>query len=263
MSVSDVTYAIRVRELCSWTPSFTNDESECEEEDAKGNFEFDKEKNLEESDAESVADLFADLETGENMVNSHHVQEDVQEDVELSKDCNIKDSPVEHCENNLPSDSDPFELASLINKRCVKQVEEKSSETPNFPPSFALNSLGENQASRSFHQFLKDNSQQAGFSIIQRLEETIKVGIALGLNMEGCENTLTSLLVWGNTHFDFASTSARGMSGGILCLWNCLVFRKSRILCNENYMVIDGLWTPDDIQIKWIVVYALQNLSCK
>nr|GEY23276.1 hypothetical protein [Tanacetum cinerariifolium] len=69
--------------------------------------------------------------------------------------------------------------------------------------------------------------------------------------------------VWGNIHFDFASTSARGMSGGILCLWNPLVFRKSRILCNEHYLVIDGLWSPDDIHIRWIVVYAPQNLSCK
>ncbi|GJT36521.1 cysteine-rich receptor-like protein kinase 2 [Tanacetum coccineum] len=53
------------------------------------------------------------------------------------------------------------------------------------------------------------------------------------------------------------------MSGGILCLWNSLVFRKSRILCNENYVVIDGLWSSDDLHIRWIVVYAPQNLSCK
>nr|GFB24998.1 RNA-directed DNA polymerase, eukaryota, reverse transcriptase zinc-binding domain protein [Tanacetum cinerariifolium] len=31
--------------------------------------------------------------------------------------------------------------------------------------------------------------------------------------------------IWGNVHFDFASTSARGLSGGIICLWNSLVFR--------------------------------------
>ncbi|GKA41220.1 RNA-directed DNA polymerase, eukaryota [Tanacetum coccineum] len=92
-------------------------------------------------------------------------------------------------------------------------------------------------------------------TMIQRLEETIKVGIALGLNTEGCENTLTSLLA-GNG-------DSKGMSGGILCLWNSLVFRKSRILCNENYVVIDGLWSPDDLHIRWIVVYAPQNLSCK
>ncbi|GJX11050.1 RNA-directed DNA polymerase, eukaryota, reverse transcriptase zinc-binding domain protein [Tanacetum coccineum] len=194
VSVNDVTYAIRVRELCSWNPSFISDESECEEDDAMGNFEFDKEKNFDKSDVESVADLVADLESGEHKDNSYHDQEDVQEEVKLPKDCNIKDSPIDHCENNPPSDNDPFELASLINKRCGKQVEEQSFDTPIFPPGFAPKSPRENQASRSFHQNSTNNSQQPSFSMIQRLEETIKVGIALGLNMEGCENTLTSLL---------------------------------------------------------------------
>ncbi|GKB13938.1 putative RNA-directed DNA polymerase, eukaryota, reverse transcriptase zinc-binding domain protein [Tanacetum coccineum] len=246
VSVNDVNYVIRVRELCSWTPSFTNDDSESDAEDSKENLDFDNEKNSVDSDAEFVADLFADLETGENMVSNHHQNVDDQ-----VVDCNNKESP---CVNKMLYDSDPFGLASLINKKYVKEVSE-------------------------------DNSlKHTGLSMIQRLEETIKVGIALGLNMEGCENTLVSLLaekgdlvetkmlqvdllmlrqVWGNTNFDFASSSARGQSGGILCLWNRLVFRKSRILCNENYVVIDALWTPDDIQIRWIAVYAPQNLSCK
>ncbi|GKD29982.1 RNA-directed DNA polymerase, eukaryota [Tanacetum coccineum] len=66
-----------------------------------------------------------------------------------------------------------------------------------------------------------------------------------------------------NSHFDFASTSARGKSGGIICIWNNLVFQKSRIQCNENYVVVEGFWIPKDIRIMWIVVYAPQNLSCK
>ncbi|GKG59399.1 hypothetical protein Tco_0605050, partial [Tanacetum coccineum] len=28
-------------------------------------------------------------------------------------------------------------------------------------------------------------------------------------------------------------------------------------------MVIEGLWTPKDVQIMWIVVYAPQNLARK
>ncbi|GJX28014.1 RNA-directed DNA polymerase, eukaryota [Tanacetum coccineum] len=68
---------------------------------------------------------------------------------------------------------------------------------------------------------------------------------------------------WGNSHFDFASTSSRGLSGGILCIWNSLVFKKSKTLCHDNYVVVEGLWTPNDIRIMWITVYAPQNLSCK
>ncbi|PWA56941.1 RNA-directed DNA polymerase, eukaryota [Artemisia annua] len=69
--------------------------------------------------------------------------------------------------------------------------------------------------------------------------------------------------VWGNTHFDFASTSARGMSGGIICIWNNLAFIKHRILCNENYVVVEGLWIPNNLKIMWIAVYAPQSLSAK
>ncbi|GJW85506.1 RNA-directed DNA polymerase, eukaryota [Tanacetum coccineum] len=53
------------------------------------------------------------------------------------------------------------------------------------------------------------------------------------------------------------------MSGGIICVWNSLVFRKSRILCNYNYVLVESLWIPNDVRLMWIVVYAPQNLSTK
>ncbi|GKB71672.1 putative RNA-directed DNA polymerase, eukaryota, reverse transcriptase zinc-binding domain protein [Tanacetum coccineum] len=198
VSVNDVNYAIRVRELCSWTPSFTNDDSESDVEDSKENLDSDNEKNSVDSDAESVADLFSDLETGENMVSNHH--QNVDDHV---VDCNNKESP---CVNKMLSDSDLFGLASLINKKCVKEVSE-------------------------------DNSlKYTCLSMIQRLEETIKVGVALGLNMEGCENTLVSLLTEKG---DLVETKMLQV--------DLLMLRQ----------------TPKDIQIRWIAVYAPQNLSCK
>nr|GFC53826.1 RNA-directed DNA polymerase, eukaryota, reverse transcriptase zinc-binding domain protein [Tanacetum cinerariifolium] len=69
--------------------------------------------------------------------------------------------------------------------------------------------------------------------------------------------------VWGNSYFDFSSASARGKARGIICIWNSLVFQMSSIHCNENYVVVEGLWTPKDVRIMWIVVYAPQNLYSK
>nr|GFA25591.1 RNA-directed DNA polymerase, eukaryota [Tanacetum cinerariifolium] len=37
----------------------------------------------------------------------------------------------------------------------------------------------------------------------------------------------------------------------------------SRIICHDNYVVIDGLWIPNDVQVRWIMVYAPQNLLSK
>jgi hypothetical protein len=36
--------------------------------------------------------------------------------------------------------------------------------------------------------------------------------------------------LWGNTYFDYACSSAQGRSGGILCMWNNLVFKRNRII---------------------------------
>ena len=69
--------------------------------------------------------------------------------------------------------------------------------------------------------------------------------------------------LWGNTQFDFAISSARGMSGGIISLWNSGVFARSSITCCENYIVVDGHWIPDDVKIRWINVYAPQSLPSK
>ncbi|GJV96160.1 RNA-directed DNA polymerase, eukaryota, reverse transcriptase zinc-binding domain protein [Tanacetum coccineum] len=69
--------------------------------------------------------------------------------------------------------------------------------------------------------------------------------------------------LWGNSQFDFASSSARGMSGGIISIWNCNIFLKSNIMCNDNYVVVDGRWVPGNLNIRWINVYAPQNLSSK
>nr|GEY96518.1 reverse transcriptase domain, reverse transcriptase zinc-binding domain protein [Tanacetum cinerariifolium] len=45
----------------------------------------------------------------------------------------------------------------------------------------------------SLHKVLVDLHKSVGFSLLERLEETIKVGLVLGLNIEGFENTLAAL----------------------------------------------------------------------
>nr|GEZ46144.1 RNA-directed DNA polymerase, eukaryota, reverse transcriptase zinc-binding domain protein [Tanacetum cinerariifolium] len=51
------------------------------------------------------------------------------------------------------------------------------------------------QASEFIHNISSGESfMQPCFSLLHRLEETIKVGMALGLNMEGCGKTLTYLI---------------------------------------------------------------------
>ena len=68
--------------------------------------------------------------------------------------------------------------------------------------------------------------------------------------------------VWGNSYFDFASSSATGMSGGILCVWECGIKRvllKKRTFSMDSFVVIKGLWVPLNINLMVIFVYAPQD----
>ncbi|GJX36639.1 RNA-directed DNA polymerase, eukaryota, reverse transcriptase zinc-binding domain protein [Tanacetum coccineum] len=274
-TLNNVTYTIRVRELCSWTPTFVAPDNESNEEKFIGKYDKNEEESIEENDIESAADTMVDAEI-EDFVKDQEIGEKAQETNHAS--------PKPDGPNEKPFDSDPFELDHLI-KKSGKPQKPCHSETPEYPPGFSTILKGDHAISDSIHN-LSDGGQikKPGFSMLERLEDTIRVGLALGLNMEGCEKTLASLItekgdnvetkmpqvdlwmlrqIWGNVHFDFASTLARGLSGGIICLWNSLVFRKSRIVFNDNYVVIDGLWIPNDVQVKWIVVYAPQSLSNK
>ncbi|GKB11683.1 putative RNA-directed DNA polymerase, eukaryota, reverse transcriptase zinc-binding domain protein [Tanacetum coccineum] len=107
VTLNKVTYAIRVRELCSWTPSFINNDSDSEDANSIGLFEKQGDNLSEENDN---FDLYG--------------------------------FPGEHTHRS--GADGPFQL-------------------------------------------------QPGFSLLARLEETIKVGLALGLNMEGCLGDLNKM----------------------------------------------------------------------
>jgi hypothetical protein len=69
--------------------------------------------------------------------------------------------------------------------------------------------------------------------------------------------------LWGNTYFDYACSSAQGRSGGILCMWNNLVFKRNRIISARWFVAIEGVWIPNNMALLVISVYAPQALCDK
>ena len=57
MSLKNVTYDIRVRELCSLTPTFVGDDSDRDEEGSMGTYVPEEEEVNEENDVESIVCL--------------------------------------------------------------------------------------------------------------------------------------------------------------------------------------------------------------
>ncbi|GKC64318.1 reverse transcriptase domain-containing protein, partial [Tanacetum coccineum] len=249
VTLNKVTYAIRVRELCSWTPSFINNDSDSEDANSIGLFEKQGDNLSEENDVDSDMEFPGDIGAGADaLFKGVHEQVD-KADIPASTP--LHDVPIS--QKYTPVDSDPFGLGPLINKKPNKGP--SLSDTPPFPPGFSPKN-DEHQTSDSIHNLSgKESNRQPGFSLLARLEETIKVGLALGLNMEGCLGDLNKMR-WirdlCHKHMvNFLAIQESKMVKADLCMFR------------QNYVVVDGLWIPGDVHIRWITIYAPQSLSNK
>nr|GFB42947.1 hypothetical protein [Tanacetum cinerariifolium] len=138
-----------------------------------------------ENDIESAADTMVDAEI-KDFVKYQEIGEKAQETNHAS--------PKPDGPNEKPSDSDPFKLDHLI-KKSGKPQKLCHSETPEYLPGFSSIHKGNHAILDSIHNLSYGGQiNQPAFFMLERLEETTKVGLALGLNMEGCEKTLASLI---------------------------------------------------------------------
>ncbi|GJZ63126.1 RNA-directed DNA polymerase, eukaryota, reverse transcriptase zinc-binding domain protein [Tanacetum coccineum] len=64
--------------------------------------------------------------------------------------------------------------------------------------------------------------------------------------------------MWGNFNFDYVCSMARGMSGGLVTIWDPNVFAKKRIWCGNNYIIVEGKWKNSLEDYIIINVYGSQ-----
>ncbi|XP_071689329.1 uncharacterized protein [Rutidosis leptorrhynchoides] len=55
--------------------------------------------------------------------------------------------------------------------------------------------------------------------------------------------------IWGNHTFDYAVTLSRGVSGGIVPLWDPNSFVKSHIWCDDHFVIVKGRWLHFDLEV--------------
>ncbi|GJT56724.1 RNA-directed DNA polymerase, eukaryota, reverse transcriptase zinc-binding domain protein [Tanacetum coccineum] len=48
--------------------------------------------------------------------------------------------------------------------------------------------------------------------------------------------------MWGNYAFDYACSMARGLSGGLISIWDPNMFSKNSIWCDDSFIIIKGNW---------------------
>ncbi|XP_076905744.1 uncharacterized protein LOC143561587 [Bidens hawaiensis] len=66
-------------------------------------------------------------------------------------------------------------------------------------------------------------------------------------------------IMWGNVNFDYAFSSARGRSGGMLSVWDNSVCVKRHISGLNNFVVVEGEWVILGLNCFMVNVYAPQD----
>ncbi|XP_071740610.1 uncharacterized protein [Rutidosis leptorrhynchoides] len=69
--------------------------------------------------------------------------------------------------------------------------------------------------------------------------------------------------MWGNFQFDYALSMARGFSGGIISMWDPLAFVKENIWSENNFVIVKGRWSEEDMVIYMVNIYAPQSRQDK
>nr|GEW82214.1 RNA-directed DNA polymerase, eukaryota, reverse transcriptase zinc-binding domain protein [Tanacetum cinerariifolium] len=142
-----------------------------------------------------------------------------------------KDNSFIASTHEKPLESDPFGLGPLINKKYGKGDVVNRFVTPEYPHGYSSNSKGDMHSSDYSDHLSEYNShKQAGTST--KRDDFVIYAISIKL---------------------------------IFLLFRRQKFYRLIYACfrRENFVVIDGLWIPEDVQIRWIIVYTPQNLSCK
>ncbi|GJX09553.1 RNA-directed DNA polymerase, eukaryota [Tanacetum coccineum] len=133
-----------------------------------------------------------------------------------------------------------------------------------------------------------------GGSILDILDDMVRVGHSMGYNLDGClghktkkewvkelnckhrinflalQETKMDCIshmdvksLWGNSNFDFVASDSLGNSGGILCIWEASIFKKDGATISDNFIAIYGTWLPRNVKILLVAVYAPQQPGSK
>ncbi|GJR21599.1 RNA-directed DNA polymerase, eukaryota [Tanacetum coccineum] len=215
-------------------------------------------------------------------------------DVESSKeDKVVGDTDIEQPERESKLSSDPFDIYGLLRKQgadnidkrvdndqsqgadsAAKTVENEHELSGNvadssipFPPGFTPPTPKDASIEQEvFDSGLLVQSQKKGGSILELLDDVVKVGQAMGFSMVGCEKDIEGL----------GSKAKKDWIRELLVKYrvNFLSLQETKastvldmdvkmFWVSDNFIALYGLWKPTKTKLLVISVYAPQALSEK
>nr|GEV67123.1 hypothetical protein [Tanacetum cinerariifolium] len=234
--------------------------------DAKNVIESNKPNSVEdESDSEVVSDTFF----GDNEDKKDCTNDDCVGQPSIAKDVS----------------ADPFNIYDLLNKRDKDADANviRSQSKAKGCNAHIFEGVVNSNINCSPKDCVNRNSRREGGSILEVLDEMIKVGQAIGFAMDGCTRDMENIIgsqrehetkmekifemeikyLWGNYNFGYSISEALGNSGGILCAWDPNTFHKDHHIISDNFIALYGTWIPMKSHLLMISVYAPQSSTSK
>ncbi|GJS07785.1 RNA-directed DNA polymerase, eukaryota [Tanacetum coccineum] len=271
---------IRAKETPGWVPDF-----------------------MEENDEEEQSDV--DSKEGEFKVHDTGIyggDSDVEEARETlfeksgKKENNLDE---EHKDKQEKNSEGPFNIYKLLKKKKdTTENEINSEQTMNDHKAEEANKDGHGNcvnknskedvsSSVCSGHFKKSGVPHTGGSILNLMDELVKVRQVIGYKMDGClaqkakkdwvkelcvknkvnfmalqETKMKNMelfsvkMCWGNFAFDYVHSDSVGNSGGILCVCDPNSFRKRNATVNDYFVMIRGVWCLTGNDLLIIAVYA-------
>lgn len=66
---------------------------------------------------------------------------------------------------------------------------------------------------------------------------------------------------WDNSSFRFVRVNSSGRSGGLLCLWNPLIFGVIEVVKDRSFIMISSNQISIQERVNFVNVYALNNFK--
>nr|GEY25499.1 RNA-directed DNA polymerase, eukaryota [Tanacetum cinerariifolium] len=267
-------YWIQAKETPGWVPDFADDSD-------------DEEQNGDEGNEEGQNNL--DTVSNDHVSDEEEIPETMFEDTG-DKHCNVVEEPT-HQRSEISKD--PFNLYPLLKQKRGNDMNGANSmDSLKYPPGFTHNASndenvvnvnewneekvdnddsgrcskekGQTDASESVcsGHFKKSKVPRISGSILNLLDEVVKVWQVMGYKMDGCMANMEDIIhsqgeekenkmenmelscvrrVWGNVNFEYVHSDSVGNSRGILCAWD------------PNELLIIVVYAPHDLSEKKVL----------
>nr|GEW59182.1 RNA-directed DNA polymerase, eukaryota [Tanacetum cinerariifolium] len=165
---------------------------------------------------------------------------------ERSKETLTKVAGSYQIERNVSDD--PFGIYDLLNKKVVEnEIEQVINDDPSHPPGFTKDIELEQKVGEMDSNVNKEGGFDETFKPVSQLKMSRSDdGQQFETKMELVDEGVIRSL-WGNLLFDYAFSPAVGNSGGVLCVWDVLVFVKSHVTIFDYFVMIEDRWKGEVI----------------